>query len=152
MPPPSLSLLVLKTPRPQVLCRFYAALGIVLTEEQHGGGPVHHSGQAGGVLLEIYPSGDPESVADAKTPLGFLVEELEVVVGNLVTAGGSLVRAPHQSEWGYRAVVRDPDGRAVELTEDTDEIGRPLADGASDGGHARGFRVGRHHEDEAGYR
>jgi hypothetical protein len=44
---PSLMLLVLKTPQTERLRAFYQALGIALTEERHGSGPVHFAGSAG---------------------------------------------------------------------------------------------------------
>lgn len=43
-----LKLLVLKTRQVERLLAFYQTLGIDFTQEQHGKGPAHHSGQIGG--------------------------------------------------------------------------------------------------------
>jgi len=42
---------------------------------------------------------------------------VNAVVGSLEAAGGAVVPRPRRTEWGVRAVVRDPDGRAVELCQ-----------------------------------
>jgi len=94
---------------------FYAALGIEFTEEQHGDGPVHYAGRLGDVVFEIYPLSEDGPVADATTRLGFSVENMTKVVAALQTLGVAVVSPPQSTEWGCRAVVRDPDGRAVEL-------------------------------------
>ncbi len=72
------------------------------------------SAALGDGVLEIYPlSGGVE--ADQTTRLGFAVSDLESIVECLNEA---YVRSkPKQTEWGLRAVVRDPDGRTVELCD-----------------------------------
>jgi predicted enzyme related to lactoylglutathione lyase len=112
-----LDLLVLKTRHLDRLKAFYAALGIAFAEEKHGGGPTHYAGRVGEAVLELYPlpeNGDP---ADATTRLGFAVSDLDAVMGSLEAAGGAVVAGPRQTQWGYRAVDHDPDGRAVELCQ-----------------------------------
>jgi hypothetical protein len=64
-----LKLLVLKTTQVERLVAFYQTLGIAFAQEQHGKGPIHHSGQIGGVVLEIYPLADDTSTADRTTRL-----------------------------------------------------------------------------------
>src|SRR4051812_43595521 len=113
----SLTLLVLKTHQVEQLRRFYQTLGVHFTEEQHGTGPVHFSGQAGAVLIEVYPLPDNGAPVDASTRLGFVVENLVEVVQTIQGIGTIIVTAPRKTAWGLRAVVRDPDGRSVELTQ-----------------------------------
>jgi catechol-2,3-dioxygenase len=112
---PLLKLLVLKTRQTERLRAFYQALGIEMAEERHGSGPLHYAGQVGNVVLEIYPLPDESSAADATTRLGFAVERLAEVVQALRDSGAVVASGPQQTAWGLRAVVRDPDGRAVEL-------------------------------------
>ncbi len=114
----SLKLLVLKTRQVDRLRSFYQALGIDLTEEKHGAGPVHFAGQVGGAVLELYPLPAEDGPADATTRLGFAVEKLAEVVQALRNAGELIAREPRPTAWGLRAVVRDPDGRAIELYQD----------------------------------
>jgi len=100
---------VLKTPDLERMRAFYEAIGIRFTEEQHGKGPVHYAGQLGDAVLELYPLLD-SAVADTTTRLGFGVDNLNDVLRRL-----GLASEPQRTEWGPRAVVHDPDGRAVEL-------------------------------------
>lgn len=115
-PSPSFSLLVIKTHQRETLCRFYETMGITFTEEQHGKGPVHSVGQLGEMVIEIYPQ-HPDATTDATTRLGFQVESLDTVLGNLAKQGAKVSTTPKMTPWGYRAVVLDPDGRSVELCQ-----------------------------------
>ena len=110
----ALRLHALKTHQVEAVRAFCAALGVHFAEERHGQGPVHHAGCAGGVVLEIYPLPDG-GAADHSTRLGFVVSDLRRVLDAVQAGGAALVSAPQQTPWGHRAVVRDPDGRAVEL-------------------------------------
>jgi len=110
-----LKLLVLKTRQVDKLLAFYQFLGIAFIQEQHGKGPVHFAGQVGGTVLEIYPLLGDAGTVDQTARLGFAVVNLEQVVENLRTIGTSVTSPFQKSAWGHRAVVQDPDGRAVEL-------------------------------------
>jgi predicted enzyme related to lactoylglutathione lyase len=112
----SLTLLVLKTRKLDQLRDFYQTLGVELAEEQHATGPRHYAGQVGGVVLEVYPIPD-DGPADTTTRLGFAVQNLNETVGVLQSIGTPVIRQPQTTSWGFRAVVRDPDGRAVELSQ-----------------------------------
>ena len=112
----SLSLLVLKTFRLDELRAFYHTLGIEFTEEQHGKGPRHLAGMVGDLVLEFYPVASDGPI-DSTTRLGFAVEKLDEVFAAFQAFGSPVVTPPQKSEWGYRAVVRDPDGRAVEISQ-----------------------------------
>lgn len=112
----SLTLLVLKSRQVDRVRTFYQALGIVFTEEQHGTGPRHYAGRVGEVLVEIYPLPNDGST-DASTRLGFTVGNLAEVVRALEGIGTQVVKQPTQTTWGLQAVVKDPDGRSVEVTQ-----------------------------------
>lgn len=112
----SLTLLVLKTRQVGQHRLFFQTLGIDFAEEQHGKGPVHYSGRVDGVVMEIYPLPDDGSPVDSSTRLGFAVKDLVQVVEALQEIGTTIVTPPRETAWGLQAVVRDPDGRAVELT------------------------------------
>lgn len=113
----SLTLLVLKTRQVEELRHFYQALGIALAQEQHGRGPVHFAGRAGGVVIEVYPLLEGAGPTDASTRLGFAVEDVAEVVQALLGVGTQVVTLPRETAWGLQAVVKDPDGRSVELTQ-----------------------------------
>ena len=111
-----LSLLVLKAHDVERLTQFYGQLGIEFEAEQHGKGPVHFAAKLSGVVLEIYPL-DQQQKVDTTTRVGFAVPELRELCARLNAAGIPIASPPKESPWGWRAVVRDPDGRSVELTE-----------------------------------
>ena len=113
----SLSLVVLKTRQVEKLRAFYQALGIELAEEQHGKGPIHYAGRIGSVVLEVYPLTEDGTPTDSTTRLGFAIGKLTEATEQLKALGISVPDNPQATEWGYRVVVRDPDGRAVELYE-----------------------------------
>ena len=120
MPNVLFSLLVLKTRKLETLRAFYSALGIEFFEEQHGTGPTHYAAELGEAILEIYPLAEDENNADASTRLGFFVEDLGFVLESLWRNEFCELKKAKQTQWGYRAVVRDPDGRAVELCQQQD--------------------------------
>lgn len=109
------ALLVVRTQQVEAMRDFYAGLGIEFIEEQHGNGPVHFAGRIGDAIFEIYPLSVDGAPADTTTRLGFRVDNLPSVIAAMRSAGASIVAEPMRTEWGLRAVVRDPDGRAVEL-------------------------------------
>jgi lactoylglutathione lyase len=112
----SLSLLVLKTHQSSALRQFYEALGVSFVEERHGSGPRHFAGRVGGVVLEIYPLAEGAPV-DASLRLGFSVMSLRELVESLRATNIRIVREPESTEHGFRAVVKDPEGRSIELTQ-----------------------------------
>lgn len=113
----SLSLLVLKTRQVEQLRALYQTLGVDLVEERHGKGPVHFAGRAGAVVIEVYPLSDDGSPVDSSTRLGFAVENVVEVISALERIGTKIVTPPKETAWGHQAVVKDPDGRTVELTQ-----------------------------------
>lgn len=115
--PPSVSLIVLRSPDPDELARFYEAMGLRFTDEQHGAGPRHLTAIAAGTVVEIYPAtapSDPGAPNDLR--LGFDVDDLDATLGRLVDLTEN---EPTLIERNGRrlAVMVDPDGRSVELAE-----------------------------------
>ena len=113
----SITLLVLKTRQFEQLRLFYQTLGVDLVEEKHGSGPVHFAGRAGDVVIEVYPLPDDGTPVDSSTRLGFAVKNVAEVIRALEGIGTKIVTPPKETAWGFQAVVKDPDGRSVELTE-----------------------------------
>jgi lactoylglutathione lyase len=117
---PALSLIVLRTSQMEASLTFYRALGFSFVEEKHGSGPLHYSTQLNSIVLEMFP-GEPASPLNRKaggaTMLGFSVASVDEAVSAVKTLGAQVVTAPSDSPWGRRAVVVDPDGRGIELSE-----------------------------------
>jgi predicted enzyme related to lactoylglutathione lyase len=112
----ALNLVVIRSADLERAAGFYAALGVRLTPERHGSGPEHLAGQAGDVVLEVYPRGESGDTVGVR--LGFRVARAAAAVAAAQAAGGSVVSPPRESPWGLRAVVADPDGHRVELLEE----------------------------------
>ncbi|HWL08426.1 MAG TPA: VOC family protein [Planctomicrobium sp.] len=116
MPQPHLNLVVVRSREPERLMSFYQLLGITFQLEQHGTGPVHWAADLDKQVMEIYPSKSMEDV-DSTTRLGFRVRSMTEVMNSLRSGGVEIIQEAKQSTWGLRAIVRDPDGRYVELAE-----------------------------------
>lgn len=120
MKAPYIHLIVIKTDKPQDLVDFYSALGLTFDHHRHGNGPLHYSATAGSLVLEIYTLPKGVQHPDNTTRLGFTVDTLDAILLKLKGMGISIVSEPVVTEWGYSAVVQDPDGRKVELTQERD--------------------------------
>ena len=99
------------------LVEFYRCMGIQFNKEQHQSGPLYFATDLDGVVFEIYPAKALEDV-DRKTRLGFFVTDLQAAMNSLRILRATIVEEPSESPWGMRAIVRDPNGRAVELYAD----------------------------------
>jgi lactoylglutathione lyase len=113
----SLSLIVLRSANIDAALKFYQAIGLTFVQEQHGSGPVHYACEMGKTILEIYPAEAgtaPERKSGGATMLGFSVASVDEILAQLST---TIITPPKDSAWGRRAVVFDPDGRAIELNE-----------------------------------
>ncbi|MBD2075990.1 VOC family protein [Phormidium sp. FACHB-592] len=110
-----LNLVVLRSVDLERALRFYAALGIALSREQHGSGPEHLAATIGTLVLEIYPQGSANKTLGVR--LGFRVKSLVTTIARLQAINGVIVSPMQESQWGLRAVVSDPDGHQLELVE-----------------------------------
>lgn len=112
---PLLKLIVLRTHRLRELKEFYETLGIKFVEERHAKGPTHYAGAIGSAVLELYPLPKGAPDPDKSVRLGFSVPDLGTIATHLGSAsvrlGPSVGRSP-------AIVVKDPDDRVIELTQD----------------------------------
>ena len=114
-----ISLVVIKTADIEKLADFYIGLGLEFTKHRHGKGPTHYccEFEETGLVFEIYPLPKRVEHPDITTRLGFYVEKLDQLVENLKSREVEIVKSPMMYDWGYSAIVKDIDGRVVELTE-----------------------------------
>lgn len=109
------SLLVIKTDQLEITCQFYQSLGIQFQQHRHGNGPLHYAAEIGQLIFEIYPLSNRQALVDSSTRLGFEVPQLDKLIAAL--PADIVLKFPYQAEWGYQAIVQDPDGRKIELTQ-----------------------------------
>ena len=138
-----LNALVIRSGDIDALRDWYALLGLSFAREKHGAGPWHYASVLpGGLVFEIYPltkpkptaaaPAPPAPVADATTRLSFAVSDLDALMALLTAAPDaasasasasrrllpvSVVSGVRVDAFGRSAVVRDLDGRSVELVQ-----------------------------------
>lgn len=110
-----INLIVIRTSNPKDLADFYNQLGIQFDYHQHGNGPFHYSSQIGKTVFEIYPLMKNQEKPDASLRLGFTIDKLDKVLNALKKQKVEIIREAKQSEWGYFAIIKDLDGRKIEL-------------------------------------
>jgi len=115
---PTLSLIVIKTNQLTALAAFYTKLGITFHYHRHGNGPYHYASIEMHPVLEIYPLPKGISTPDTTTRLEFKVKQLDELIKAQQNDGTVIVSLPAKTEWGYTAIVQDPDGRKIALTEE----------------------------------
>jgi lactoylglutathione lyase len=111
-----LNLVVIRSADIERAAHFYERLGLSFTRHRHGNGPEHYASESGPVVFEIYPL-THGTEATTGTRLGFRVTSIEEIIATVQEAGATVVSPPKSSPWGRRAVITDPDGHRVELTE-----------------------------------
>jgi lactoylglutathione lyase len=111
-----LNLVVIRSGNIELSANFYQRLGLSFVKHKHGNGLEHFASEVGCTTFEIYPC-TPATVPTTATRLGFQVSCVDTVICELEKQGISIITPPANSPWGRRAVVADPDGHRVELTQ-----------------------------------
>ena len=115
---PRVNLVVIRSQDIGASKTFYEHLGLTFRRHKHGMGAEHYACELPSLVFEIYPD---SGVTSSGARVGFSVPELDSTVDALRDAGFRIIAEPKDSPWGRRAVVRDPDGHSVELTESIGE-------------------------------
>lgn len=110
-----LTLLVIRSANMQQLADFYMLLGFQLDYHKHGNSPYHYSASLGDTVLEIYPLAKNQSEADKHLRLGLKLDNFDQTINRLKENQVRFFQEPIQTDFGYMAVVADPDGRKLEL-------------------------------------
>lgn len=108
-----LNLLVLRCGDIDASRRFYELLELRFEKHKHGGGAEHYASEAK-VVLELYPAAEGDR---DQTGVGFAVNDLQAVRQAMIEARLK-PREIVENPWGKSFVVRDPDGRRVEISEE----------------------------------
>jgi lactoylglutathione lyase len=107
----NLILLVLRCGNIERAKGFYELFGMAFQKEQHGNGPAHYSCGDETGIFEIYPV---EGGVPDQTGLGFVSGDLDGL-HMLLRRNQFAPREIRETELGRMFVVRDPDGRRVEV-------------------------------------
>lgn len=106
-----LNLLVLRCRDLEASRRFYECLGVTFEKHAHGG-PEHYAFEDERGVFELYPSKD--QVAVETVGLGFYSEDLERTSEAFRVAGFE-PPPPQDRPRGRTFIIRDPDGRRIEI-------------------------------------
>lgn len=110
-----LKLLVVRTADQKALADFYSQLGFVFEYHKHGNSPYHYSAKIGSGILEIYPLTKNQTEADKNLRLGFSVDSFDLIIEKLNKSHTIFVAHPMETDFGFMAIIEDPDGRKIEL-------------------------------------
>ncbi|MBZ9559861.1 MULTISPECIES: VOC family protein [unclassified Modicisalibacter] len=105
----NINLLVLRCRELEASKQFYELLGFGFVKERHGDGPLHYSSQDAGFVFELYPLKENEEPGNSR--IGFSVKGMQQVLSQVAVA------SQYEFNGSQVYVVRDPDGRKVELKE-----------------------------------
>jgi len=102
-----LSLLVIRCKDINLSKEFYETFGFHFQKEKHGNGPIHYSTEIDGIVFELYPKKSGEPIDN--TRLGFNMDNLSVLLKDIK------IDSTYESKGNKIYVIKDPDGRKVEL-------------------------------------
>jgi lactoylglutathione lyase len=108
-------LLVVRTDDMARLADFYSLLGLTFEYHKHGKSPYHYSATIESTTLEIYPLSKGQTEADKELRLGFAVDDFDSTVQALKDKNTEFLSEPMQTDYGFITIVKDPDGRKIEL-------------------------------------
>ena len=113
-----LNLLVLRSDNFEKLSYCYSELfGINFEFHKHGKGPFHFSAKIGELVFEIYKSTSNYYESSTSMRIGFEVDDLSMFLENAENFNFTIESEPKFTQWGMRAVVKDFEGRKVELIQ-----------------------------------
>lgn len=108
-------LLVLRTGSPEKTAAFYKLLGLTFDYHKHGNSPYHYTTQIGTTILEIYPLAKNQTEADKNFRLGFTLDNFDATIDTLKQHQVAFMMEPGQTDFGFMAIIVDPDDRKIEL-------------------------------------
>jgi len=108
-------LLVLRTGDIKRLADFYSLFGLTFDYHKHGNSPFHYSATIGQTVLEIYPLMNSQTEADKNLLLGFGIENFDQTILALKELQIPFSLEPTQTDFGFMAIISDPDERKIEI-------------------------------------
>lgn len=111
----TINLLVIRTENPEALKEQYEALGFTFEYHKHGNGPYHFASEQDSFVFEIYPLSIKTDNTEAPIRLGFDIENLVSKIKELQNSTWKIVSEPKVTPWGEIAIIKDLDGRKIEL-------------------------------------
>lgn len=111
----TLNLAVIASSDTQRALETYRMLGLAFLKKQHGSGSEHYSPEIARLVLEVYLRQPTE--LPGRIRLRFRVPSVDAAILKIREQGATMISEARASPSGRRAVVSDPDGHRVELSE-----------------------------------
>jgi len=93
---------------------FYSQLGISFQKEKHGKGPVHYSAELSGMVFELYPCRENESVSNIRFGIKIKkADSLATEIKKWVENETDMAYSDYDGNEVF--VVTDPDKRKIEV-------------------------------------
>jgi len=105
----------IRTAKAPAVGHLLQSLGLVVAKHTADDGSIYLTASCTGLLLKIVvatAASDPR-----ETTLHFGVDSLDAALRAAAERKADVLKPPHDSSWGRRAIVADPDGRRIILTE-----------------------------------
>ncbi len=109
--------ITLNSAQPDLLLRFYGVLGFKFSQKAVDKGSQTWLGQVGDMSLEVYSIKESLSKKIPGVQMSFEVDSLEEVVKEFRAVHAQIMMEPMSTKTGLMAIVMDPDGRSIELSE-----------------------------------
>jgi predicted enzyme related to lactoylglutathione lyase len=90
-------------------------LGLTFDYHKHGNSPFHYSATIGQTILEIYPLAKNQPEPDKNLRLGFGIDSFDETINKLKESRVPFLSEPIQTDFGFMAIISDPDERKIEL-------------------------------------
>lgn len=108
--------ITVRTRQPANVGQLLRSLGLTLTKQTTAGGAPYFTAECHGLKLKVFPTADVPS--DPKeTTLHLAVDSLEGTLAAAAPFQAPILRPVHQSPWGRRAIIADPEGRRIILSD-----------------------------------
>lgn len=115
---PLLTSIIINTAHPAQMLNFYSRLGLEFQRHQVSKGGECHKAFLGSVELTLYAIKETARARSPDLQLTFRIPQLETTVADLVKIDKvECLMDPTLLPDGKKAILLDPDGRAVELIE-----------------------------------
>lgn len=115
---PELTSIIINTAHPEEMLQFYGRLGLEFECRQISKGGQCHRAFLGPVELTLYESKTPPTAHRPDLQLTFRIKSLEQACADLAKIKGvECLMDPTLLPDGNKAILLDPDGRAIELIE-----------------------------------
>jgi lactoylglutathione lyase len=119
----ALGLVVLRTKNMPKIINWYGSIGVQIVKEKHEKTASTYAADLEGLMLEFLPLTEEMPAPEPNVRLGFVVDDLDKALVDLKSLGTVVINPPQSTSRGFRAVVRDPDGRSIELYKSAADAG-----------------------------